>query len=202
MGRKNPIKHLFISTSNNDVESEIVALTYYLNGISRDMSLKIDVNNIKAITITNVPYYIDENVLHKICSDSLEAPLTDVQFTTSTAQNCNLKAGYRSGHLFFNTIQDKRRAFEKAKLMNNSGKVVNLEKFGVKLLAWHKIYGKTSKREYYGKEEENLIDSISPKKKKTTKNDDVNGDNWTVVTNKHKFSFRGKINRNVKENKV
>uniref|UniRef100_A0A1I8C233 RRM domain-containing protein n=1 Tax=Meloidogyne hapla TaxID=6305 RepID=A0A1I8C233_MELHA len=54
--------------------------------------------------------------------------------------------GYRSGRLFFNTIQDRRRAFETAKLIRKKGRTVKLEKLGIKLPAWHNLPGKGLKR--------------------------------------------------------
>ncbi|CAK5055604.1 unnamed protein product [Meloidogyne enterolobii] len=190
MGRRNPLKRLF--GNPNNVKSEIVDLPYSLNGDIRELLLKIDVNDNNALAIANVPYYIDGNILRKIFSDILEAPLTNIQFITSTAPNNDMKSGYRSGRIFFNTIQDKRRAFETAKLIKKEGRTVELEKFGVKLPAWHNLAGKALKREHnqIGEDGEEL-----PKAKKI-KNE--NNDDWTLVTSKHKFSFRGKINQNVK----
>ncbi|KAL7073875.1 hypothetical protein ACQ4LE_006447 [Meloidogyne hapla] len=192
MGRKNPLKRLF-GNCNKDVDSEIVALSYSLNGETRELLLKIDINDKNALAIANVPYYIDGNSLRKICSDFLDAPLTDVQFTISTAPNNDIKSGYRSGRLFFNTIQDRRRAFETAKLIRKKGRTVKLEKLGIKLPAWHNLPGKGLKRKYYRNDQDDE-DSDLPKAKKHIKNEEES-DGWTLVTNKHKFSFREKINR-------
>uniref|UniRef100_A0A915MCU3 Uncharacterized protein n=1 Tax=Meloidogyne javanica TaxID=6303 RepID=A0A915MCU3_MELJA len=148
MGRRNPLKRLF---GNNNIKSEIVDLPYSLNGDIRELLLKIDVSDINALAIANVPYYIDGNILRKIFSDILEAPLTNIQFITSTAPNNDMKSGYRSGRIFFNTIQDKRRAFETAKLIKKEGRTVELEKLGVKLPAWHNLPGRVLKRDWAGR---------------------------------------------------
>nr|CAD2188530.1 unnamed protein product [Meloidogyne enterolobii] len=193
MGRRNPLKRLF-GNPNSNIKSEIVDLPYSLNGDIRELLLKIDVSDINALAIANVPYYIDGDILRKIFSDILNAPLTNIQFTTSTAPNNDMKSGYRSGRIFFNTIQDKRRAFETAKLIKKEGRTVELEKLGVKLPAWHNLPGRTLKRErnQIGQDDEDCL----PKAKKI-KNE--NNDDWTLVTSKHKFSFRGKINQTVKD---
>nr|CAD2198569.1 unnamed protein product [Meloidogyne enterolobii] len=78
-----------------------------------------------------------------------------------------MKSGYRSGRIFFNTIQDKRRAFETAKLIKKEGRTVELEKLGVKLPAWHNLPGRTLKRErnQIGQDDEDCL----PKAKKNQK---------------------------------
>jgi hypothetical protein len=76
MGRKNQMKRLLMGKSNKEVESDIMglfnfffnlilysfiytALTYILNGLSREIFLNLDVNDKNALVIVNVPYYID-----------------------------------------------------------------------------------------------------------------------------------------------
>uniref|UniRef100_A0A183C3T0 RRM domain-containing protein n=1 Tax=Globodera pallida TaxID=36090 RepID=A0A183C3T0_GLOPA len=191
MGKKNRLKQL-LGRFNEETNCEIRALPYSFGGVACEIFLKVDLNRGNSLAVANVPYYLDEAALKEFCSCALGTEVVEAHITVSTALHGNLKRGYRSGRLVFSTIQARRRAFD---AIGSSIAPLKLENLNVNLPAWHKpIANRLGKRRHITDEEKMEIPDEG-KVAGTVDSKEPDEDGWVTVTRRHKFSFRGKINR-------